>query len=314
VGKTTSNNTVKFTGKYHDTETQLDYFGARYYANAMGRFMSPDWAAKPVTVPYANFGDPQSLNLYGYVENGPVNRIDADGHTLAGWTSSGDTWMPTGGNGGVNDGGNGLGDDIGGEKTLGGDWKTEGDAVQASVAQMNELFRQEHPEYQPGYIAGPQKRQNQDSQRGVTVGVGLAGNADIGVGKAGVEVNASVVGTLSVSSSGHPSVAVAASGAAVSYAGDHVAAAPKQETKPLVAGGYAGGGLTLLLANTASGKNLSGPFQTISGNIGGGQGASVALSFDQHGNFVFQITVGPGVGISGWAVTTNTKVGCAGCP
>jgi RHS repeat-associated protein len=108
VGKTTSNNTIKFTGKYRDTESGLDYFGARYYANAMGRFMSPDWAAKPVTVPYAKFGDPQSLNLYGYVENGPVNRIDADGHTLAGWTSAGDTWMPTGGYGGVNDGGLGA--------------------------------------------------------------------------------------------------------------------------------------------------------------------------------------------------------------
>jgi RHS repeat-associated protein len=80
VGKTTSNNTVKFTGQYRDTESQLDYFGARFYSNTIGRFMSPDWAAKPITVPYAKFGDPQSLNLYSYVENGPVNRIDADGH------------------------------------------------------------------------------------------------------------------------------------------------------------------------------------------------------------------------------------------
>jgi RHS repeat-associated protein len=80
VGKTTSNNTVKFTGKYRDPESQLDYFGARYYSNTIGRFMSPDWADKPVTVPYAKAGDPQSLNLYSYVENGPVNRIDADGH------------------------------------------------------------------------------------------------------------------------------------------------------------------------------------------------------------------------------------------
>src|SRR5262249_53489547 len=82
VGKTTSNNTIKFSGQYRDTETtaNLDYFGARYYSNTVGRFMSPDWDAKPVTVPYAKFGDPQSLNLYSYVENGPINRIDADGH------------------------------------------------------------------------------------------------------------------------------------------------------------------------------------------------------------------------------------------
>ena len=70
----------KFTGKERDSESGLDNFGARYYASAMGRFMTPDWAAKPVTVPYATFGDPQTLNLYTYVENSPVNRIDADGH------------------------------------------------------------------------------------------------------------------------------------------------------------------------------------------------------------------------------------------
>jgi RHS repeat-associated protein len=32
----------KFTGKERDTESGLDYFGARYYASSMGRWMSPD--------------------------------------------------------------------------------------------------------------------------------------------------------------------------------------------------------------------------------------------------------------------------------
>jgi RHS repeat-associated protein len=76
-------NTYKFTGKQRDPETGLDDFGARYYASNLGRFMSPDWAAKPVTVPYATFGDPQTLNLYSYVENGPLNRVDADGHAAS---------------------------------------------------------------------------------------------------------------------------------------------------------------------------------------------------------------------------------------
>lgn len=70
----------KFTGKERDAESGLDNFGARYDASSLGRFMTPDWAAKPTTVPYASFGDPQTLNLYTYVENGPLNRIDADGH------------------------------------------------------------------------------------------------------------------------------------------------------------------------------------------------------------------------------------------
>jgi RHS repeat-associated protein len=75
-----SGNHYKFTGKERDAETGLDYFGARYYSNGMGRWLSPDWAEKPEAVPYAELGDPQSLNLYGYVRNLPTTRHDADGH------------------------------------------------------------------------------------------------------------------------------------------------------------------------------------------------------------------------------------------
>ena len=42
--------------------------------------MTPDWEQKPTTVPYANFGNPQSLNLYAYVENNPTTVGDPDGH------------------------------------------------------------------------------------------------------------------------------------------------------------------------------------------------------------------------------------------
>jgi len=73
-------NNYKFTGKERDSESGLDEFGARYYGSSLGRFMTPDWAAKPTTVPYANFGDPQSLNLYAYVDNAPPIRVDAVGH------------------------------------------------------------------------------------------------------------------------------------------------------------------------------------------------------------------------------------------
>jgi RHS repeat-associated protein len=73
-------NHYKFTGKERDAESGLDNFGARYFTSNLGRFMSPDWAARPTSVPYAVFGDPQSLNLYTYVENAPLNRVDADGH------------------------------------------------------------------------------------------------------------------------------------------------------------------------------------------------------------------------------------------
>lgn len=71
---------LHFNGKERDAETGMDYFGARYYAGTIGRFLIPDWAAKPATVPYASFGNPQSLNLYSYGDNNPVSSGDPDGH------------------------------------------------------------------------------------------------------------------------------------------------------------------------------------------------------------------------------------------
>ena len=72
------------TGKERDTESGNDYFGARYYASSMGRFLSPDWSAKVEPVPYSKLDDPQTLNLYAYVRNNPLVRVDADGHVAAG--------------------------------------------------------------------------------------------------------------------------------------------------------------------------------------------------------------------------------------
>ena len=65
----------KFTGKERDSESGLDNFGARYFTSNIGRFMTPDWAARATAVPYAVYGDPQSLNLYGYVRNDPVSNV-----------------------------------------------------------------------------------------------------------------------------------------------------------------------------------------------------------------------------------------------
>jgi RHS repeat-associated protein len=70
----------KFTSKERDAETGLDYFGARYYSMAQGRFTSPDWSEKPEPVPYASLADPQTLNHYTYVRNNPLSLMDPDGH------------------------------------------------------------------------------------------------------------------------------------------------------------------------------------------------------------------------------------------
>jgi RHS repeat-associated protein len=78
----------RFTGKERDTETGgidgNDYFGARYYASSMGRFLSPDSnddEDDPDPVPYADPENPQSLNLYAYVQNNPLGATDSDGHS-----------------------------------------------------------------------------------------------------------------------------------------------------------------------------------------------------------------------------------------
>jgi RHS repeat-associated protein len=66
----------QFTGKERDAESGLDYFGARYYGSALGRFTSAD-------IPFADQDeyDPQSWNLYSYVRNNPLRNIDPDGRT-----------------------------------------------------------------------------------------------------------------------------------------------------------------------------------------------------------------------------------------
>lgn len=73
-------NRSRSTGKERDSESGNDYFGARYYASSVGRFMSPDWSAQVDPVPYAKLGNPQSLNLYAYVLNNPTTGIDPSRH------------------------------------------------------------------------------------------------------------------------------------------------------------------------------------------------------------------------------------------
>jgi RHS repeat-associated protein len=70
----------KFTGKERDTETGLDYFGARYFSGAQGRFTSPD----PIAGLLAN---PQSLNRYTYALNNPLKFIDPTGMVVE-WADS----------------------------------------------------------------------------------------------------------------------------------------------------------------------------------------------------------------------------------
>jgi RHS repeat-associated protein len=64
-----------FTGKERDSESGNDYFGARYYASTMGRFMSPD----PLMMNALRLVNPQRLNMYAYAVNNPLTFNDPTG-------------------------------------------------------------------------------------------------------------------------------------------------------------------------------------------------------------------------------------------
>jgi RHS repeat-associated protein len=66
----------RFTGQMRDQESGLDYFGARYYGSALGRFTSPD----PDNTG-AWLSDPQSWNMYAYGRNNPLKYVDPLGES-----------------------------------------------------------------------------------------------------------------------------------------------------------------------------------------------------------------------------------------
>jgi RHS repeat-associated protein len=68
-------NRYKFTGKERDSESTLDYFGARHYGSTMGRFMQTD----PDSATSLHLVNPQRWNGYAYVLNNPLAYTDPDG-------------------------------------------------------------------------------------------------------------------------------------------------------------------------------------------------------------------------------------------
>jgi len=75
-------NPYLFTGQRYDEETRLYYYRMRYYSPSLGRFLQSD------PIGYAD-----SLNIYTYCENNPVNWADPYGLCKGGswlnWTQGG---------------------------------------------------------------------------------------------------------------------------------------------------------------------------------------------------------------------------------
>lgn len=76
------------SGKERDSGFGNDYFGARYYSNAFGRWLSPDWSIDPEALPYADLTDPKALNLYEYLGVNLLDGTDPDGHQSGCFTTS----------------------------------------------------------------------------------------------------------------------------------------------------------------------------------------------------------------------------------
>jgi len=68
------NSRYLFTGKEKDANTELYYYGARYYNPFFKHFIQPDNVL-------SNIYDPQQLNRYSYAENNPYKYTDPSGES-----------------------------------------------------------------------------------------------------------------------------------------------------------------------------------------------------------------------------------------
>jgi len=66
----------QFTGKEKDSETELNYYGARYYDSELKHFTQADSVLAEVY-------DPQQLNKYGYARDNPYKYVDPSGNYLS---------------------------------------------------------------------------------------------------------------------------------------------------------------------------------------------------------------------------------------
>jgi RHS repeat-associated protein len=270
---------LHFTGKERDTESGNDYFGARYYASSMGRFMSPD----PSQLYYADPTNPQSFNLYSYAVNNPLKFVDPSGLWHCVWNSAtGDQDDKP------EDGGASEGDcaDQGGAWTI-DDGDDPGDS--SETLQMNSnhpggggsgggssdfgvLLHQIACSF-PGVVG-------QIAQvTGHTVGFGLGGSAGAGIWSQGFAINLGV----QIVADKHKNMGIAGTfGVTTPFSG-------------FVVGAGADGGVQISGSNAKSISDLEGPAVDIGGSAGAGWGGGADVAFGLATNSQGHITGPSGV-------------------
>lgn len=109
---------------------------------------------------------------------------------------------------------------------------------------------------------------------------------------------------------GHPNVAVAASGGVVATEGSHVAGHPQQDRSNTTIGAFAGVEGGLLLSNAGNSQGLKQPSETISVDFGWGLSGSVSWTI-LNGNIV-SVNVGIGFGFGAAFSDINTATAAKG--
>ncbi|MGC2163148.1 MAG: RHS repeat-associated core domain-containing protein [Silvibacterium sp.] len=273
-----------------DNESDTDHAQFRQYGNIQGRWMSPD--------PYSGSYDPtnpQSMNRYSYALNNPLSFVDPLGADVMVCDSDGDctTMSDSDWQNAVNGPGNdGITVNADGSISCGG-------SICGSWAQFDgslgvALFAP---------VSSAASARSNCTGSGVSIGVG--GNADLGLVEGGSAQGSIMAGTTTTSTG------ETLSGGAMVGGPLGTIGAPTQITNSAVLGGYLGAGVQVGFTNAGSMQALSGPFKTLSFNIGLGQ-ANFGASLSWSGNiFELNVTIpglSEGAGVAASYMTTTTKV------
>jgi RHS repeat-associated protein len=312
---TASNDDDYFAGPLWWSGDDSSYLSeTRHYNPAQAHWATTDPAGLAAT----SAGDPQTWNRYAYSSNNPVSFTDPTGLQQCSDSASPAICQP--GTLGANLLWNfGTWDEF---ETVG--WSYTGEdgftSLNAPVAiQSTNCTPGAQGCFNVAANNNPIPCRNGWGSGGAAVGGGY--NLDLGAGLAGASSTGSVDFGLFHNSAGGVASGYSggafASGAATAYAGSHVVGAPTQTSSTVFSlGAYAGAGANVLLTNGASSQQVSGPFTTVSINVGiGVANLGVQVSF---GSGIWEVSVTPpvvsvGIGAAGSVVTTNTKATRTGC-